>query len=808
MALGKCSWRKYKKEVKKNKRLYYRVTRQFKRPPKPIYYFEVAVGVLFELLRYARILICWLLAICMIAGIGGAGYLAYRLYPIYEDYNNTGAELISEVSKESFAISESSRIYDAQGNLLSILKEGSETSYLKYEEIPQNVINAFVAVEDRSFWSNDGVDYKGIVRVVIDAIRTKGAEMHGASTITQQLVRNNFLTREVSLERKAKEILAARMLTRVFTKREIIEFYVNDICYANGIYGIDGAAKAYFNREVSKLSLSQIAYLCAIPNSPTYYDPFVDPTRAIKRRDKILGDMLECGYINDYEYKKAIAEEIVIERASTVFNDYETTYATDCAIRYLMKLDGFEFKYTFETESDYNAYHTNYSQVYEDYRHKLYTGGYQIYTSLDEEACDALQEVVDEALAGNQEIDENTGIYTFQGAVTVINNETGNVVALVGGRSQESDTVIHSFNRAYQTHRQPGSSIKPLIVYTPALEHGYTPDSMLVNIDVEEAHEPEANVQELEGNQIDMRTAVWKSSNGTAWWLYDRLTPQVGMFKLEMMHYSDLHPSDYCDATALGGFTKGVSTVEQASAYAALANHGDWVEPTCIVSMIDATGKDIYKQSDTVNVYEPQAADTMVDILKGVLTNGTAAKLGWYRQSSIEAFCKTGTTNGAKDGWMCGSTPYYSIAVWIGYDTPKPVDDLSGSSYPGRIWRDCMLYMTKDLETAVFDTSRVVIDSYESSESGGYYSYMPGRDDNEVLSSGYTVGDYRKDRVIGESVQRIAKRMSELDMTDINAYEKLSQLKSQADQLISTIYSRKYTNEMQGLIDSAYNSKL
>ena len=119
-----------------------------------------------------------------------------------------------------------------------------------------------------------------------------------------------------------------------------------------------------------------------------------------------------------------------------------------------------------------------------------------------------------------------------------------------------------------------------------------------------------------------------------------------------------------------------------------------------------------------------------------------------------------------------------------------------------------MLYMTKDLETAVFDTSRVVIDSYESSESGGYYSYMPGRDDNEVLSSGYTVGDYRKDRVIGESVQRIAKRMSELDMTDINAYEKLSQLKSQADQLISTIYSRKYTNEMQGLIDSAYNSKL
>ena len=348
----------------------------------------------------------------------------------------------------------------------------------------------------------------------------------------------------------------------------------------------------------------------------------------------------------------------------------------------------------------------------------------------------------------------------------------------------------------------------PIIVYTPAFEHGYSPDSILSNIDVEAAKDPKVDAQSLTGSQTDLRTAVWKSMNGTAWQLYDRLTPQVGLFKLELMQYQNLHPDDYCDATALGGFTNGVSTVEQASAYAALANHGVWVEPTCIVSIIDSTGKDIYNQSDSVQVYTESAADTMVDVLKGVITNGTAAKLKWTSSNATEAFAKTGTTNDSKDGWLCGATPHYSIAVWVGYDMPRTINNLAGSTYPGQIWKESMLYMIKDLEAASF-TDTTVLDSFGTSQGAtGYDSYLPGRDDSEVLSSGYTVGDYRNDRVIGEQIQSLVSRMVELDMSDINSGEKLDQLKAQADSLISTIYSRKYTNEMQGVVDKVYNSKL
>lgn len=801
-------WRRYRKLERRNRRPYYRVIHRTKQPPFPILYIELFFGVLIEILHYLRIALCWLFMLAVICGIGITGYVIYRVYPIYEEYNNSASEIVSEISEESFAIKESSRIYDSSGNLLSILKEGSDNTYLSYEDIPQDVINAFIAVEDRSFWSNDGVDYKGMIRVALRAVLTRGDELHGASTITQQLVRNNFLTREVSIERKAKEILISRMLTKTFTKREIMEFYVNDICYANGIYGIEGAAKAYFNKDVNKLSLSQIAYLCAIPNSPTYYDPYNDPSRAIERRDKILKDMLECGYIDQSSYNKARNEEIVIERADTVFNDYETTYATDCAIRYLMRKDNFEFRYAFTDAEDYQNYHNEYNDTYEEYRHKLYTGGYTIYTSLDTEACDALQVILDEQLSFSTEVDEESGLYQMQGALTVISNETGRVVALVGGRSQEGNNQIYSFNRAYQTYRQPGSSIKPIIVYTPAFEHGYSPDSILSNIDVEAAKDPKVDVQSLTGSQTDLRTAVWKSMNGTAWQLYDKLTPQVGLFKLELMQYQNLHPDDYCDATALGGFTNGVSTVEQASAYAALANHGVWVEPTCIVSIIDSTGKDIYNQSDSVQVYTESAADTMVDVLKGVITNGTAAKLKWTSSSATEAFAKTGTTNDSKDGWLCGATPHYSIAVWVGYDMPRTINNLAGSTYPGQIWKESMLYMIKDLEAASF-TDTTVLDSFGASQGAtGYDSYLPGRDDSEVLSSGYTVGDYRNDRVIGEQIQSLVSRMVELDMSDINSGEKLDQLKAQADSLISTIYSRKYTNEMQGVVDKVYNSKL
>ena len=198
----------------------------------------------------------------------------------------------------------------------------------------------------------------------------------------------------------------------------------------------------------------------------------------------------------------------------------------------------------------------------------------------------------------------------------------------------------------------------------------------------------------------------------------------------------------------------------------------------------------------------------MVDILIGVLTKGSASKLDWYDSTETEAFCKTGTTNNSKDGWLCGATPYYSIAVWVGYDTPKALNNLYGATYPGQIWKDSMLYMIDGLDTAKLerDNSSSISDEDKDEEhNGGYYSYLEGRDDSEILSDGYTVADYRSDRVIGEDVYAIIKKMNELDKDSASFSSDLEGLYYEGQQYVDSIFSRKYTSEMQGKLDEAYN---
>lgn len=804
----KLSWRKQKIMH----RLYYRVIHQEPKPFWLLYGVEVFFVILLEVIRKLLVLFRDLIIICLILGVLAGGFLLTRIYPKYEEYNSYAEKVVNSIEKSDFNINESSTIYGADGRILAVVKEDADTQYLDYNSIPQHAIDAFVAIEDRTFWSNDGVDYKGILRVCLGYLTSKGEEVHGASTITQQLVKNVYLSSEVSIERKAKEILIARAITKQFSKREIMEFYVNDICYANGIYGLSGAARAYFDKDVSELTLSETAYLCAIPNRPSYYDPYKYPKNAIERRDKILDDMQECGYITYTEAIKAKQEEIIIEKPTQVFNNYETTYAVDCTIKYLMKLDKFKFQYEFETTDEYNAYHERYDEEYMNMRHKLYTGGYKIYTSLESDKYKQLQGVLDEQLAFSEEVDEETGIYTLQGAITCIDNSTGKVVAEVGGRSQESDGVTYSFNRAYQSYRQPGSTFKPIAVYTPAMEskYKYTPNTTVQNIDVTAAKQKGADVQKMTGTSMTLRSAVEQSKNGVAWQTFDKITPQFGMSFVTNMNFSNICPDDYYNSSALGGLTYGATTVEMASAYATLANHGVFREPTCLVSILDRNDKEIFYEYDEKEIYSVKSADSIVDILKGVLTRGTASRLGWSKASKIEAFAKTGTTNNCKDGWLCGATPYYTIAVWIGYDTPKTLNNLYGATYPGQIWKESMLLVTDGLEEAKFEKGVAHDDDDDSGtveKTEGYYSYLEGRDDDEVLADGYTVADYRNDRVIGESVTAVIAQINALDMTAQDAGAKLEQLYAEGNNIISTIYSRKYTAEMQGNLDSAYNNK-
>lgn len=618
-------------------------------------------------------------------------------------------DLVDSSTPDTFRLAQTSYIYSDDGTQLAALAESEDATYLSYEDIPADVVNAFVSVEDRTFWNNSGVDYKGILRVCVNYVKTKGQVAEGASTITQQLARGTFLSNEKTISRKIKEIFIARQLTKKYTKEQIMEFYCNSCCFANGIYGVEDASQKYFGRSVSDLSLSETAYICAIPNRPEYYNPLKNSENAISRRNKILQDMYECDYITKDAGEAALAENITVAEVSDeedTFYNYEATYAINCAIRYLMKQDGFEFKSHFEDDADYDTYNAYYDEMYKQAKHKLYTGGYKVTTTMNLKAQKNLQKIFDKELAFNTEVDESTGIYQFQGAMTVIDNETGKVVAMIGGRSQDELQQTYSLNRGFQSFKQPGSSIKPLVIYTPALEEGYDANSTLTEIDVKAAKKSTSEkISKMSGQKMSLRYAVEDSKNGCAYSLYNIITPKVGLSYIENMNFSKIVQQDYTLSSGLGGLHHGTNTVEMANAYSTLENHGEYRQADCISSILDASGNEIYEEPESKTVYTRSAADQMTDILEGVLNSsaGTAKRLKWSSASDVAAAAKTGTTNDNKVAWFCGYTPYYTISVWVGYDYPKYVKGLWGNIYPAYIWKEAMLYMIDGKDAADFD---------------------------------------------------------------------------------------------------------
>ena len=618
-------------------------------------------------------------------------------------------DLVDSSTPDTFRLAQTSYIYSDDGTQLAALAESEDATYLGYEDIPADVVNAFVSVEDRTFWNNSGVDYKGILRVCVNYVKTKGQVAEGASTITQQLARGTFLSNEKTLARKIKEIFIARQLTKKYTKEQIMEFYCNSCCFANGIYGVEDASQKYFGRSVSDLSLSETAYICAIPSRPEYYNPLKDSENAISRRNKILQDMYECDYITKDAGDAALAENITVAEVSDeedTFYNYEATYAINCAIRYLMKQDGFEFKSHFEDDADYDTYNAYYDEMYKQAKHKLYTGGYKVTTTMNLKAQKNLQKIFDKELAFNTKVDESTGIYQFQGAMTVIDNETGKVVAMIGGRSQDELQQTYSLNRGFQSFKQPGSSIKPLVIYTPALEEGYDANSTLTEIDVKAAKKSTSEkISKMSGKKMSLRYAVEDSKNGCAYSLYNIITPKVGLSYIENMNFSKIVQQDYTLSSGLGGLHQIKKKMEMANAYSTLENHGEYRQADCISSILDACGNEIYEEPESKTVYTRSASDQMTDILEGVLNSsaGTAKGLKWSSASDVAAAAKTGTTNDNNVAWFCGYTPYYTISVWVGYDYPKSVKGLWGNTYPAYIWKEAMLYMIDGKDEADFD---------------------------------------------------------------------------------------------------------
>ena len=609
-------------------------------------------------------------------------------------------EAVQEVaaSDESLFIpSQTCSVYDTNGRLISKHKGTKDAKYVKYEDIPKDFVTAFISIEDKKFYRHNGVDFKAVIRVIKARVK-KERVTGGASTITMQLAKLMYMDPDRTWQYKVKQMFLAMELEKRYSKEKILEFYLNNVYFDNGYYGVDAACHGYFNCKLEDLDLSQIAFLCAIPNRPTYYDPITNKEHTLQRRDLILQNMLDDGKITQEQYYEATKEEIKLKRPkkkkTELVNNYIDTYAYYCATRALMEQEGFKFQYYFDTDTEKKAYDEEYDELYDVCQKKLYSGGYKIYTSIDMDKQKELQASVDDTLASFTDKTED-GMYEMQGAAVSIDNNTGYVAAIVGGRTQ--DFTSYTLNRAFQSHRQPGSSIKPLIVYTPQFERGYDPNTI---VDDHKFEGGPSNASNTYAGKVPLRYAVARSLNTVAWQLYEELTPEIGLQYLKNMDFSAITKDDYNLATSLGGFTNGVSPLEMASGYAALENDGMFRRPTCVKSIIDKDENVVYTSDMTeVSIYDTDSARTMTDVLTTVMTSGTGSSL---RLANMPCAGKTGTTNDHKDGWFVGYTRYYTTSVWVGCDYPKAISNLSGSTYPGQIWKSYMSTVHENLAPMEF----------------------------------------------------------------------------------------------------------
>ena len=656
---------------------------------------ERAIGIVI------KIIIALLLAIVVIGGV--LIYMKYgkKLIAMESD----AKKIVSKSTMETFRQNETSIIYDANGNIMSKLKGEKDVYYIKYSDIPQVAVSAITSIEDKNFFKHKGYDLKAIIRAGLAYIKNKGVITQGGSTITQQLARNIFLSFEESWQRKAREIFIAIELEKKYTKKEIMEFYLNNIYFANGYYGIQSAALGYFGKGVNSLSLSQITFLLSIPNSPTRYNPYENIEGTLARRDRILDQMVLDGKISEAEASKAKSEEIKLKAPKVEKSSYALTFALDRAVKALMKSEGFNFRYSFNSDEDRKAYNENYSEVYSSCQTRLYSGGYRIYTSIDPEKQKLLQDTVDGGLSVSSE-KSKSGIYSLQGAAVTIDNSSGRVVAIVGGRSQKLKGS--TLNRAYQSFRQPGSTIKPLIVYTPAFEQGYTPESMVKDEKIEGGP---VNADGVFSGNMTVLDALAKSKNTVAWKLFTEISPAIGIGKLLDMGFSAIADTDYYPSAALGGFTKGVNAVEMASAYAAIENGGEFREPTCIMKMTDSSGNDIvadgfYQKGTSKYIYDENACKMMITCMEAVMIKGTGVG---GKLATMPCAGKTGTTNDSKDLWFVGFTKYYTTSVWVGYDIPRSLAGLAYTATPLGIWKTYMDSINNGLPVAKLDDYKITV---------------------------------------------------------------------------------------------------
>lgn len=652
------------------------------------------LGIVSNILGTVMGILASALAVCIIVGI----CVYVKVLPMFTEAREVVFDKMVHMSEDDFIMKEDTIIYDTKGNAVGSVNAG-QYKYVPINEISSYIYEGYIAVEDRRFKTHGGVDVLATLRAGIALLKNNMHITQGGSTITQQVIKNNLLTQDKSYTRKIAEILLAPTVEAEFTKAQIMEFYCNSNYYGYRCYGVGAASRYYFGKEASELEPQEAALLISLSNNPSAYDPVINPKDSLKKRNRVLKTMYNEGVINKKEYKSAVKTKIRVKQFTVdgKNENYVVSYAIHCAANALMEKEEFKFQYLFKDKKDYQQYKDRYSEVYGEKCEEIRSGGYKIYTSIDMKKQKKLQKSINNGLAYSTEKDAETGKYTLQGAAVCIDNKTNYVVAIVGGRGKDDE-----YNRAYLSARQSGSSIKPLIDYTPGFESGVYSPSTLVN-DHKFEDGPDNSGGSYYGN-IRIREAVARSLNTVAWQVLETITPDYGLSYLEKLRFRNISYIDNDNmALSLGGFTEGVRVVDMAKGYSTLANNGSYSDRTCIKKIERVSDGTIYKNNNQkTQVFTRDAAWMMTDVLKGVFNEpygtGHALKLDG------EQICagKTGTTNSSKDVWFCGYTKYFTTVVWAGYDTPRAMPGTSGASLPGVIWKEYMNQIHTDLEPADF----------------------------------------------------------------------------------------------------------
>lgn len=619
--------------------------------------------------------------------MAAAGLILYAaVKPELDKCREIAYDKLAQMDRSDFSMLSDTVIYDKDGKQIGLINAG-HYQYMDINHISMNLQNGYIAQEDRRFKNHNGVDWIATFRAGLALIKHGGEVTQGGSTITQQVIKNTYLTQERTFTRKIVEILLAPELEKKYSKADIIEFYCNTNFYGHRCYGVEAASLYYFGKHAEDLAPEEAAVLIGISNSPSAYDPVSHPDASKNKRDDVLKSMNEVGYLSNEDYEKAVSSPLKIVQKETEGTDenYQSSYAIHCAALELMKMDGFEFQYTFDNKEDYTLYSERYTTAYSEQSDRIRAGGFQIYTSLDSGLQAVLQTQIDASLSGFTELQEN-GKFALQGAGVIVDNKTNYVTAIVGGRGADDP-----FNRAYLSARQPGSTIKPLIDYGPAFDTGeYYPTRMVNDHKWEKG--PSNSGRRYFGN-VTVREALNRSLNTVAWQILEDIGIDFGLSYLGEMEFQKLsYVDNQVPSLSIGGFTNGVRVVDMAKGYSTLANGGVYNDRTCIVKILHEKESELTKDMTPFakQVYRSDSAFMLTDVLKGTFTSPYGTGRGLGLENDMPAAGKTGTTNSSKDTWFCGYTPYYTAAVWVGYDIPRNMPGIYGATYAGKIWKNVM----------------------------------------------------------------------------------------------------------------------